>query len=412
VSATLGGARDGALSVLHVLAPAPAGGLERVVRALARGQASRGQTVTVAAVIQPPSPASPASADANARALEGLRSPGVTIVPVVVPGRGYGQERRQILAIAEQCAAHVAHTHGYRPDVVDAGPLRAAGLPTVTTVHGFTGGGWRNRLYERLQRRAFRRFDAVVAVSEPMARQLAASGVPVPRLHMIPNAYAAAAPPLARDAARAALGISGATWVVGWVGRLSHEKGLDVMIDAMAVWREPSATLAVIGDGRERTRLEAHARDRGVASAIRWLGLVPEAGTLYRAFDVFALSSRTEGTPIALFEAMDAGVPIVAASVGGVPAVVSPAEALLVPPGHPAALADALRAVQGDPRGAAERAASARRRLAATFTVDPWIDRYDLVYRNLLSDVGVRPGPARPGTDRVTVGGGGARDGR
>jgi glycosyltransferase involved in cell wall biosynthesis len=369
------------LSVLHVLAPAPAGGLERVVRALAHGQALRGHAVTVAAVVQPTPHGTTGRGESNARALDGLRSPGVNVVPIVVPGRGYAGERRAIVTMAQEGRAQVAHTHGYRPDVVDAGALRGAGLPTVTTVHGFTGGGWRNRLYERLQRRAFRRFEAVVAVSEPMARLLTASGVPTSRLHMIPNAYAAKAPPVARTEARALLGIANDAWVVGWVGRLSREKGLDVLLDAMAAWRNPSVVLAVIGDGRERERLDAQARERGVASAVRWLGLVPEAGTLYRAFDVFALSSRTEGTPIALFEAMDAGVPIVATSVGGVPAVVSPTEALLVPSERPTALAAALRAIHGDPRAAAERAAAARQRLVEHYAVEPWIDRYDAVYR-------------------------------
>src|SRR5439155_136427 len=100
----------------------------------------------------------------------------------------------------------VVQTHGYRPDVLDAGAARRLGIPVVTTVHGYTGGSWRNRLYERLQRRAFRRFDAVVAVSQRLADSLTHDGVPRDRVHLIRNAWAGAEPLLDRDAARRAPG--------------------------------------------------------------------------------------------------------------------------------------------------------------------------------------------------------------
>jgi glycosyltransferase involved in cell wall biosynthesis len=385
------------LSILHVLAPAPAGGLERVVQALARGQARRGHRVTVAPILTPPRAAGAAVA-ALTRAgeqefLSAFDGTTVTVSPVAVGGRAYWQERARVAAIAGQCGALVAHTHGYRPDVVDAGALRALGVPVATTVHGFTGGGWRNRLYELAQRRAFRRLDAVVAVSDAMAAGLLASGLPATRLHVIPNAYAAPSPPLSRDAARAELGVPRDAFVIGWVGRLSREKGLDVLFDALMMLHDRPVVSVVIGEGRERSRLEAQASALPTAVTVRWSGLVCAAHRLYRAFDVFVLSSRTEGTPIALFEAMDAGVPIVATAVGGVPAVVTPSEAILVPSDHPTALAEALRAVSGDPSGARLRAAAASQRLVAAYGVDSWLARYDAVYDGI---IGLGSGAHRP----------------
>ena len=105
------------------------------------------------------------------------------------------------------------------------------------------------------------------------------------------------------------------------------------------------------------------------------------AARQFAAFDVFVLSSHTEGTPIVLFEAMAAGVPIVASRVGGVPDVVSSAEAVLVPPGDPVALAEAIRSIYRDDAAARARAQRARGRLLADFTVPPWITRYDAIYR-------------------------------
>jgi glycosyltransferase involved in cell wall biosynthesis len=394
------GARGSPPPVLHVLAPAPAGGLERVVRALAGAQAARGQRVTLAAIVTvPPTRAGSAAAipDADAATLAALAAPGVTVTPVMVPGRGYQEERRQVAAIAERCGAHIAHTHGYRPDVLDAGMLRSRGLPTVTTVHGFTGGGWRNRFYQHLQRRAFRRFDAVVAVSEPMARGLVSSGVSSARLHVVPNAYASTVSLRSREAARASLALPADAYVIGWVGRLSHEKGLDVLLDALAMMlHDRPLTLAVLGDGRERAQLEAQAQRLHIADRVRWLGLVGEAATCYRAFDAFVLSSRTEGTPIALFEAMDALVPVVATAVGGVPGVVSSAEAVLVPREAPAALADGLRAVLSDPSAARQRAMAARERLLTAYGIHPWLAQYDRIYASVLLASG-RAGGTRGG---------------
>jgi len=106
------------------------------------------------------------------------------------------------------------------------------------------------------------------------------------------------------------------------VGRLSREKGADVILDAIAACKPPWR-LSIIGDGPERERLKQQAARLGITDRVTWHGPVSNAGKLLSAFDAFVLSSRTEGTPIVLFEAMHSGVPIVTTSVGGVPDVVS-----------------------------------------------------------------------------------------
>src|SRR5439155_8355849 len=114
---------------------------------------------------------------------------------------------------------------------------------------------------------------------------------------------------------------------------------------------------------------------------LRLHGTIPDVGRQFAAFDVFVLSSHTEGTPIVLFEAMAAGVPIVATRVGGVPDVVSPAEAALVAPADPVALAAEIRAVYRDPAVARARAQRASARLRRDFALAPWLDRYAAIYR-------------------------------
>jgi glycosyltransferase involved in cell wall biosynthesis len=254
----------------------------------------------------------------------------------------------------------------------------------VTTLHGFTGGGWRNRLYERLQRRSVRRFDAVVAVSRPLAQFLVREGVPAERIHVVPNAWEASGTLMRRDVARRALGIPEDGFHIGWVGRLTREKGADVLIDALAPLSDLPIVGSFVGEGPERATLEARAVARGLGGRVKWHGMIVDAARLFAAFDLFVLSSRTEGTPITLFEAMAAGVPVVATAVGGVPDVVSSAEALLVPPGDPALLSSAIRVALLDRAGAQARAADARVRLDRAFALRPWVASYEAVYRSVL----------------------------
>jgi len=366
------------LSILHVVVPTDVGGMQRVIEGLAAGHRRRGHRVALAAVAMPAHAAEPPL-------LPALRSAGVDVRPVETPGRRYGRERAAIADLCRTLRVDVVHSHGYRPDVVDAPAARRSGAATVTTVHGFTGGGWKNRLYESLQLRAFRRFDAVVAVSRPLEARLSRAGVPAGRLHLVPNAWAGPADFAERAAARAVLGAPADGPVVGWVGRLTPEKGADVLLRALPLLARPAVAAVVVGEGPEQHALRELAARLGVADRVVWTGGVPRAGRFMRAFDVFVLSSRTEGTPIVLFEAMAAGVPVVATAVGGVPDVVGEGEAALVPPENPGALAAAVHSSLADPARSTRWAAAACRRLAAEFALEPWLDRYEMVYRQVLA---------------------------
>jgi len=362
------------LIILHVVAPGAFGGLERVVQLLAGGLRGLGHEVHVAGVVDGP----------DQGTCQAFFAPlaGAGVRPHVIPARTYRRERAALEGLCRQVRPDVVHTHGYRPDVLDAGVARRLGIPVVTTVHGFTGGGWKNRLYEWLQCRAFRKFAAVVAVSRPLVARLTRSGVPAARVHQVPNAFAGSSR-FDRTEARRLLGLPREGFVVGWVGRLSHEKGADVLLDALPHLRDVPLIVSMIGSGAEGPALAARADGLGLNGRVRWHGAVGDAGRLFSAFDVFALSSRTEGTPMVLFEAMAAGIPVVATAVGGVPDVVTSAEAALVREGHPTELALAIRAIHHSPDLAHGRAAAARVRLETAFGVAPWLERYQAIYRSV-----------------------------
>jgi glycosyltransferase involved in cell wall biosynthesis len=358
--------------ILHLLAPGQAGGLERVVHSLAVGQQSRDHSVRVAAVVDAPG--------AAAMFFEPLVRGGVNVDRIVVPPRRYDLERRAVRALLTRNGPDVVHTHGYRVDVLDAPLIRDSGAANVATVHGFTRGPWLNRVYEHLHRKVLRRSDAVIAVSEPIGETLRAAGVSADRMHVVPNAFMQLAPPYTRALARERLGLDANAFVVGWVGRMVPEKGLDVLVTAMANLGDAGAVVCAIGDGSDRQAQRARAEQLGVGGQMRWPGLVPDASRYFPAFDAFVISSRTEGIPISLFEAMACGVPVVSTRVGGVPDVVTSEHAILVPSEDPSGIAAAIREVRGDPQRSSARSRAALQRLRADFGPDAWLSRHEAVY--------------------------------
>ena len=354
-----------------MLTPGREGGAEQVVATMSAGQRMTG--VHVGAVLTP----SEAEGHPFVARLERL---GVPVTSIVVAARSYVREYRLLDALVDRVKPQLIHTHGYRADLIAGSLARAHHLPTVSTAHGFTGGGLRNRLNEYIQRLALRRANAVIAVSAPLVERLAAAGISRDRIHCVPNAFAPPSTNVARSTARHRLGIADDALVVGWVGRLSREKGADVMLAAIAQSDE-SWQLSIIGDGSERDALEQQAASLGISNRITWHGLVENAGSLLTAFDAFVLSSRTEGTPITLFEAMHAEVPIVATRVGGVPDVVSSSHAILVPSEQPRMIAEALAQVANDPVAAKHRSMLARERLLQTFGTASWFNAIDAVYQ-------------------------------
>lgn len=208
----------------------------------------------------------------------------------------------------------------------------------------------------------FRWADAITVVSEDLgARVRAQPGVDPSKIAVIPNGidyafWSSAGAPVASPPRVVA------------IGRLEPVKGFDVLIRAFADVRRhtPDARLVVIGEGSRRDALAALADELGIGDAVELTGALHREAVRSRlnGAAAFALSSRSEGMPLVLLEAMAAGAPVVATRVGGVPEVLTDESGLVVPPDSPDALARALVEVLHD-REAASRRAEAARRIAA-----------------------------------------------
>jgi glycosyltransferase involved in cell wall biosynthesis len=360
------------LTILQIVAPGEVGGLESVVLALSAGLARRGHKVIVAVVSDRESGNHPFAV--------ALKAAGVRAVTFTVPAHAYLKERALIKGLCDREKPDVVHTHGYRPDILHAASRIRRKFATVTTLHGSSKVGGRSTFHEAVQLFLLRRFDAVIAVSRELAKTLRGRRVAPERLHVVRNAWNASLPVASRAEARRFLGLPDGAVVVGWIGRLIPVKGADVFLNALRQLSSLPFVVSVIGDGPERARLETLARDAGMSDRVRFHGAVAGAARFMGAFDVFVLSSRSEGTPVTLLEAMGARVPVVVTGVGGVPDVVGAEEGVLVPPEDPVALARGIRSVIEDPVGAQLRVDAAARKLASDFEIESWIDAHEAIY--------------------------------
>lgn len=312
-----------------------------------------------------------------------------------VPATGLAQRSSYDVRIGRRLREHlravhadVVVTHDYKANHMGRQAARRLALPWVAVVHGYTAEDAKVRLFEALDRRALRRADAVVVVAGALEQRLLAAGVPRARLHRIDNGVdvqaVAAAAAAGAAAARRDLGGDPAAPLLVSLGRLSPEKGHDVLIEAFAriAPTHAAARLALVGDGVEQERLAAAARRHGLAGRIHFAGWRRDAAACLGAADGLVLPSRTEGLPLALLEAMAAGTPVVVTDVGAMAEVLDHGAAgLVVPPGDVKALADALAALLDDPAAARDRAARGRTRVAARYGTSVQTRALEAVYR-------------------------------
>jgi glycosyltransferase involved in cell wall biosynthesis len=185
---------------------------------------------------------------------------------------------------------------------------------------------------------------------------------------------------------RAELGIPTTAFVVGTVGRLAAIKNQALLIRAMGTMLGPELRLILVGEGESRDELESIAAQTGRRQWIHFLGQRSDTERVLNAFDVFALSSRSEGLPLAIPEAMSVGLPVVSTAVGGIPAVLREGETgFLVPEGDVSALRVSLGILAGDVERARRIGAVARAEARSRYGAEHMVAEYQRCYEDALS---------------------------
>jgi glycosyltransferase involved in cell wall biosynthesis len=292
------------------------------------------------------------------------------------------------LGIAWRIGARAVQSHSYKPHLIAMAVRAARRVPWVGHHHGWTAENDKVKRYHRIDAWSLPRADRVVAVAQSARDIVVREGVAPDRVVVIPNAVDARdiSTPMSRAEARAKLGLPDDAFVAAVVGRLSHEKGQDLALRALAMARARGAevTFALAGDGPDREMLEGLARELGLGLAVRFLGHQKQVGAVYKASDMLVMPSRSEAMPNALLEAMTLGLPVVATRVGGVPEVADDGEmAWIVAPESAEALADAVVDCVARPDERARRVAQARARTTERHDPARRAERYLALYSTL-----------------------------
>jgi glycosyltransferase involved in cell wall biosynthesis len=347
------------------------GGAERHVVDLAVALSSRGYEVLVAC-------------SAGGPLAQELHQAGIPVR--VLGGRlvkrrlslAYAWRLRRLLRVAN---CQLVHAHVHASEVAAALATLGLAIPLVVTEH--TEGPWRGRIARRLSRWTWHRSSQVVVVSKPIWRNVVGRDrVPAERVSYVPPVPARLGfrqPP--REKADMAVAP-----IVGFVGRLQPEKGVDVLLQAAPIVLAvvPQATFVIIGDGPLRPTLEEQARQLGLISRVCFLGFRADVPRILTQLSMLAIPSRSEGTPLVLLEAMCAGVPVVASAIGGIKDVLRQGkEGLLVPPDDPAALAGALCSLLLDPERTRSMGEAGRQR-GGQFVFAEMVDAIEKTYGRAL----------------------------
>jgi len=366
---------------MHVIDSGGLYGAERVLLDLAAASRDRGHRVIVCPIVAPQDESDPLGD--SARAL------GLTVMPVTLPDGLRLRAFDAVIDVARAENVDVIHSHGYKANILFA-LKRRKDWPwrLVATLHGWTASRRVSKMavYETFERMVLGRMDRVIAVS-PTLRDRVPWFAGRRRVLVIPNGVA---PSVVRQMGldpRIAAFIEGRPAILA-AGRLSAEKGFDVLIQAMRRVRDdfPGVRLVIAGDGAQRSELAALVAVNGLVDNVLLPGYIPDVREIMNSFRLYVLSSYREGLPAVILEAMAEGLPIVATAVGAIPEILGHGRCgRLVPPGDVQALGRSITAALLDTCASTSLAREAKQRFASQYASERMADAYLDLYRGKIS---------------------------
>ncbi len=310
---------------------------------------------------------------------------------ISIPDRGLfdlGVIRRLIRICREEQVA-IWHGHDYKSNLLGLLIRPFVPMQLVTTLHGWGVLTGRMPLYNQIDKWCLKYYRAVICVTDDMLAECDRWHVSPVRRYVVHNAIDLEAYRREGDrgSAKRELGLPVDGMLVGAVGRLSPEKGFDLLIGAVVQLRQGGTpvSLAIAGEGQERESLERQIRESRCADYVKLLGHVADPKRFYEAMDIYALSSYSEGLPNVVLEAMAMEVPVLATRIASVPMLLDDGRCgVIVEPGSTNSLAAGIERLSIDTALRHSFAASARSRLQARFSFDERMKKIVRIYNEVL----------------------------
>lgn len=352
------------------------GGSERLGADIARHMSGRGIHTTVCSTHGGSGPIA-----------ESLEASGIECEPLRRGPLGRIGRPLRLLRHLRRHRTNVLHVHHFNMLSVVHDVARLAGVDRIVVTEHSDYQVRKDERTVRMTASLGKKVDLITAVHQDLADYLTeVIGKPAEPIRVIPNAVDTER--FSPDGARADVSREPGSFVVGLVGRLHPDKDPMNLLEALAEWpRDSTPTLHawIVGEGELRAAMGDFVATHGLADRVRFLGARNDVPELLRTIDAYVLSSRTEGLPMALLEAMSSGLPVVATRVGGIPAALGDA-GVLVPPEDPEALGAALDRLRTDSEWRRLLGRRARRRAQEEFDASAMHRRYE---EALFPDMGV-----------------------
>ena len=342
-------------NIAHILTPIEFGGLERVALNFIKNVDKSRYHVTPILLVRP--------WEKDNVFMKYLTDEGIEykLIPVAIKPREEGRDYfrvlrcfREIYSLLDGGSYELVHTHGYFADIIGLPVARYLGIPTVSTCHGYIRNDNKLKIYNLLDIITLRLSNRIIAVSESIKLELCRKGIKEDKVVVISNAIQCEHPTNreeTRKIQRGVIGVHEDEFLIGYVGRLSEEKGVKYLIEAQATLHNHDVRLktVIIGDGPKREELMEMVDACKLNQQVFFLGFQDKLEKWFPAIDLFVLPSLTEGTPMSLLEAMSYGIPVVATAVGGVPQIITSGEnGILIPPGSVESLKRAIVSLYKD----------------------------------------------------------------
>jgi len=324
--------------------------------------------------------------------MQAARERQLQVLPIMEQSAFDRQVVKQILQAISQHSIDILHTHDFRSDLFGLWCAKKAGIPLVTTCHGWIANNLKGRVYTVVDKLALRFFDRVITVSETMRRQLRRIGIADSSIRVIPNALIIDdyQPDRQQQSYREELGLADSTRLIANIGRLSPEKGQAIFLRAARelLEREQDLCFVLIGIGPQQDELQALADELGISRQVVFAGYRSDMQNIYNSVDLVVQSSSTEGMPNVILESLLMEVPVVATDVGGTAEVMQhETSGILIEPGDLQQLVAGISSFIENPQYHQQLAAAGRKYVAQNFDHKRRVERLMDVYEQLAPEM-------------------------
>jgi glycosyltransferase involved in cell wall biosynthesis len=325
--------------------------------------------------------------------LDSIRAAGIRVIPLQAGSLFNVWRLRNLVKTLQNEKVDLVQTHLVYANILGTLAAHMAGIPVVATLHSIAvADGWKSRFLKVIENFVLRKYATRVLAVGQVVADINEGNYGRNRICVIPNGIPVPQSPLNQERERLRREITGdaSDSIIITVGRFARAKGYEDMIQAFHLLRQkdPNPKLVMVGSGTSADAIRSQIQDLDLDQSVILTGEREDVHQLLALSDVYASSSHREGLPLAVLEAMMAGLPVVATSVGDIPNVVTKETGVLVPPHHPELLAAALEDLLRDPQKRRSMGQAAYQRAMTEYSVDAWMKKHVALYREVLSSNG------------------------